>query len=299
MIPSNFVPRSGLIHSSKEVQVRFKPYYELDITNDADRESLRQLRTTLESMAEPLRRDVVFYHWSETAANAEQIAKVGTGPGLAQGLGTGKCGRGFYVQLTENDAPPLPTGRASSSENPALLRIAQTAHDVKVLNCNNKNVQEWFLHSGLSGPDPHGASDIEETFFKIDEAFAAENDPLPLIVVMPNNRQPCEGHDPLPDDACVIKFPVTDGQWGCSISVVENPPLPQESDTSESSSDDDNDSPLSGKSGASYSSESDEEGRTDSARSGKTSSSKSGEDDSHPQTGSAGSSSGSEDAGYY
>ncbi|NDZ12920.1 hypothetical protein [Variovorax sp. WS11] len=156
-----------------------KPIYEFDVDNNEDKTNLRLIRDALVDMAKPLGRDVTFYHWATTQEGAQGIADVGTGPGMKAGLGVGMCGRGLYVQVAEaGDAAPPPTGYASSHENPALLRITQAAHAANVLNCNNKDVQKWFVDTGLSGPYPQGATDIHHAFVLIDKAWP-DSDDLP------------------------------------------------------------------------------------------------------------------------
>ncbi|PSL82821.1 hypothetical protein C7T35_19895 [Variovorax sp. WS11] len=59
-----------------------------------------------------------------------------------------------------------------------MLRITQAAHAANVLNCNNKDVQKWFVDTGLSGPYPQGATDIHHAFVLIDKAWP-DSDDLP------------------------------------------------------------------------------------------------------------------------
>ncbi|WP_232081160.1 hypothetical protein [Variovorax sp. WDL1] len=211
-----------------------KPIYLFDVKDEEDRKNLRTVRDVLVSMAEPLGRDVTLYHWSTTQEGAQGIVDVGTGPGMKQGLGQGMCGRGFYVSVAEaGDAPPQPMGVASTHENRALLRITQAAHGAKILNSNNLKVQDWFVQSGLSGDDPHGADDIQDAFTMIDKV-CPEIDDLPSLIVVMRGKYECQEHDPRPGDSCVIKYPIVNGEAGCSITVVDNPAPPPQPETPDS-----------------------------------------------------------------
>jgi hypothetical protein len=213
-----------------------KPIYLFDVNDDEDRKNLSVVRDVLLSMAEPLGRDVTLYHWSTTQEGAQGIVDVGTGPGMKRGLGQGMCGRGFYVSVAEaGDAPPQPMGTASTHGNRALLRITQAAHGAKILNSNNLKVQDWFVQSGLSGDDPHGADDIHDAFTMIDK-IRTEIDDLPLLIVVMRGRYECLEHDPRPGDSCVIKYPIANGEAGCSIAIVDNPLPPGEPETTNSQS---------------------------------------------------------------
>lgn len=215
--------------SAKETSaaIRFaKPIYLFDIGIEQDRKDLSRVRDALVRMAEPLAREVTLYHWSTTQEGAQGIVDVGTGPGMKQGLGHGMCGRGFYVSVAEpGDTPPQPMGVASTHESRALLRITLAAHEARILNSNNRKVQEWFVESGLSGDDPHGADDIQDAFIMIDKV-CPEPDDLPSLMVVMRGKYQCQDHDPRPGDSCVIKYPIVNGEAGCSITVVDNPARP-------------------------------------------------------------------------
>ncbi|GAA4353136.1 hypothetical protein GCM10023165_43180 [Variovorax defluvii] len=220
--------------------LKFKPIYEFSIDSEEDRANLKLIRDALAGMALPLSHDLALYHWSTTKETAQGIAEMGTAPGMREGRGSGICGRGFYVEVEEVEGmAPLPAGHASSHENPALLKITQRAHEMRVLNCNNRDLQTWFEETGLSGPSPQGADDIMNALAQIDNAWP-EADGWPyLMVVMPWKYQ-CGQHDndPRPADQCVIKHPIAGGVAGCSITLIENPVLPAKPDIPDLSSDD-------------------------------------------------------------